>query len=54
MESGEHAILAIAWSAADQPSALDTIQAEIIPAGGSPLSIERKVPQITTGVTDLG
>jgi len=54
MERGEHAILAIAWSAADQPSALDTIQAEIISAGGAPLSIERKVPQITTGVTDLG
>jgi len=54
MEAGEHAVLAIAWSATDQPSALDTIQAEIISASGAPLSIERKVPQITTGVTDLG
>ena len=54
MESGEHAILAIAWNAADQPVALDTIQAEIISAGGAPLSVERKVPQITTSVTDLG
>jgi len=54
MESGEHAVLAIAWSAADQPSALDTIIAEVVSASGSPLSIERKIPEITTGVTDLG
>ncbi|KAF6247249.1 flagellin [Nitrosopumilus sp. b3] len=54
LDQGEHAVLTIAYKAADRPAALDTIRAEIIPATGASLSVERQVPTITTSVVDLG
>ncbi|WP_371503793.1 archaellin/type IV pilin N-terminal domain-containing protein [Nitrosopumilus adriaticus] len=54
LDQGEHAVLAIGFSESDRPAALDTIRAEIIPATGASLSVERQVPTITTAVVDLG
>ncbi|KAF6246122.1 flagellin [Nitrosopumilus sp. b3] len=54
LDQGEHAVLTIAYKAADRPASLDAIRAEIIPATGASLSVERQVPTITTSVVDLG
>ncbi len=54
LDQGEHAIVAIAHKLGERPQALDVIRAEIIVPTGSPLTIERLVPNITTNVVDLG
>jgi flagellin FlaB len=54
LDQGEHAVLAIAYSESDRPASLDTIRAEVIPATGASLSVERQIPVITTSVVDLG
>ena len=54
LDSGEHAVLAIAYASADRPAALDTIRAEILLPTGAPLTIERQIPSITNLVVDLG
>ena len=54
LEQGEHAVLAIGFASSERPQALDKIRAEIIPATGASLSVERQVPTITTSVVDLG
>jgi len=54
LDQGEHAIVAIAHKLDERPQALDVIRAEIIVPTGSPLTIERQVPNITTRVVDLG
>jgi flagellin FlaB len=54
LDQGEHAILAIVHKGNERPQALDTIRAEVIVPTGSPLTIERLVPNITQSVVDLG
>ncbi|MEW6044481.1 MAG: archaellin/type IV pilin N-terminal domain-containing protein [Thermoproteota archaeon] len=54
LDQGEHALVAIVHSETERPQALDVIRAEIIVPTGSPLTIERLVPNITTNVVDLG
>jgi flagellin FlaB len=54
LDQGEHAVLAIGFSAADRPSALDKLHAEIIVPTGAALTVERQVPSITTSYVDLG
>jgi flagellin FlaB len=54
LDQGEHAVLAIAYSSADRPSALDKIRAEILVPTGAALTVERQVPSVTTSVVDLG
>jgi flagellin FlaB len=54
LDQGEHAIIAIVHKGTERPQALDTIKAEIIVPTGSPLTIERLVPNITNLVVDLG
>ena len=54
LDQGEHAVLAIAYKSADQPSALDKIRAEVLVPTGSALTVERQVPSVTTTVVDLG
>ena len=54
LDQGEHAVLAIAYKSADQPSALDKVRAEILVPTGAALTIERQVPSVTTTVVDLG
>jgi flagellin FlaB len=54
LDQGEHAVLAIAHGTNERPQALDKVRAEIVVPTGSPLTIERNVPNITTSVVDLG
>ena len=54
LDQGEHAVLAIGFSSSERPQALDKIRAEIIPATGASLSVERQVPTITTSIVDMG
>jgi flagellin FlaB len=54
LDQGEHAIVAIIHKGAERPRALDVVRSEIILPTGSPLTIERQVPNITTTVVDLG
>ena len=54
LDQGEHAIIAIVHKGSERPQALDTIKAEVIVPTGSPLTIERLVPNITNLVVDLG
>ena len=54
LDQGEHAVLAIAYSASDRPASLDKVRAELIVATGASLTVERQVPVITTSVVDLG
>ncbi|MEW6588353.1 MAG: archaellin/type IV pilin N-terminal domain-containing protein [Thermoproteota archaeon] len=54
LDQGEHAIIAIVHKGTERPQALDTIKAEVIVPTGSPLTIERLVPNITNLVVDLG
>jgi flagellin FlaB len=54
LDQGEHAIIAIVHKGSERPQALDTIKAEVIVPTGSPLTIERLVPNITQLVVDLG
>jgi archaeal flagellin FlaB len=54
LEGGEHAVLAIVFSADNRPAELDTIRAELIVAAGASLTVERQIPNITSEVVDLG
>ena len=54
IDQGEHAVLAIAWSDAERPQALDKMKAEILTAKGSTLTVEREIPNLSTLITDLG
>ena len=54
LEGGEHANIAIAFSATDRPSELDKIRVEVIVSSGASLTVERTVPNITSAVVDLG
>jgi flagellin FlaB len=54
LDEGEHAVLAVAYTQNDRPSALDKLRTEIIVPTGAPLTVERQVPSITTQYVDLG
>ena len=54
LDIGEHAVLSVAFSTKDKPRALDTISFEISPPRGSPLTVSRTVPNISTQIVDLG
>jgi archaeal flagellin FlaB len=54
LEGGEHAVLAIVFSANNRPAELDTIRAELIVASGASLTVERQIPNIISEVVDLG
>ncbi|MEW6044482.1 MAG: archaellin/type IV pilin N-terminal domain-containing protein [Thermoproteota archaeon] len=54
LDQGEHAVLAIAYSTADRPAALDKIRTEIVVPTGAALTVERQVPNITNLVVDMG
>jgi len=54
LEQGEHAMLSIGWNAADAPSSLDKIKIELTVTGGSTLTVERNIPNISGAVIDLG
>ncbi|MEO9364446.1 MAG: archaellin/type IV pilin N-terminal domain-containing protein [Nitrososphaera sp.] len=54
VDAGEQAVLAIAYKNGDRPTALDTINTEIIVSAGAPLTVVRSVPTITDAVLNLG
>ncbi len=54
LDQGEHAVLAIVHKGSERPTALDNIKVEVIVPTGSPLTIERLVPNITRPIVDLG
>ena len=54
LDQGEHAIIAVIHKGSERPEALDNIKVEVIVPTGSPLTIERLVPNITHHVVDLG
>ena len=54
LESGEHAQLSVAYSINDRPKSLDYVAFEISTPKGAPLTVSREVPNITSGVVDLG
>jgi flagellin FlaB len=54
LDQGEHAIIAIVHAGSERPQALDNIKVEVIVPTGSPLTVERLVPNITHPIVDLG
>ena len=54
LESGEHAILAVAFAENERPRSLDKISIEVIVSNGATLTVERHIPNITHEVMDLG
>ena len=54
LEQGETAVVAVAYSSAERPEALDTIKIEIVTPSGASLTVERQVPTITNTIVDLG
>ena len=54
IDQGEHAVLAIAFAATDNPTALDKVKIELIPPSGATLTVERQIPNISSDYVDLG
>jgi flagellin FlaB len=54
LESGEHAVLTVAFARDDRPASLEHIAFEISSPKGSPMTVDRTVPNITTEIIDLG
>ena len=54
LDQGEHGMFAIAFSESERPQSLDIIRAEVILPNGSPLTMERTVPNISSVIVDLG
>ena len=54
LETGEHAVIGIAYKTGDRPSGLDKIRAEVLLSSGATLTVERNIPNLTTTVVDLG
>jgi len=54
LETGEHAVIGIAYKPADTPGGLDKIRAEVLLSSGATLTVERNIPNLTTTIVDLG
>ena len=54
LESGEHAVLTVAFATNDRPASLEHVAWEVSPPNGAPLTVDRTVPNITTRIIDLG
>jgi len=54
LDQGEHGIFAIAFTASERPQSLDIIRMEVILPNGSPMTMERTVPNISSAIVDLG
>jgi len=54
LDVGEHAVLAVAFASNDRPSVLEKMIFEIMVSNGATLTIEKKIPNITHEVVDLG
>jgi len=54
LDIGEHVVLSVAFSNNDKPGALENISFEVSTPKGSPMTVGRNVPNITTQIVDLG
>lgn len=54
IDSGELAIVLVAFKNADRPPALDMVTTEVMVSAGAPLTIQRNVSTITYSVVNLG
>ncbi len=54
IDIGEHVVLSVAFSTGDKPGALETISFEVSTPKGSPMTVGRTVPNISTQIVDLG
>ena len=54
LEIGEHVVLSVAFSSSDKPGALENIAFEVLTPRGSPMTVGRTVPNISTQIVDLG
>jgi flagellin FlaB len=54
LDLGEHAILAVMFNGADNPTALDKTKVELIPPSGATLTVERQIPNLSSDFVDLG
>jgi len=54
LDIGEHVVLSVAFSTNDKPAALENISFEVSTPKGSPMTVGRNVPNITTQIVDLG
>ena len=54
LEPGEHAVIGIGYNAADKPTGLDKIRAEVLLSSGATLTVERNIPNLTSLIVDLG
>ena len=54
LDIGEHIQVAIAFAADERPRALDYFAVEVSTPKGSPMTVDRYVPNITNQIVDLG
>jgi archaeal flagellin FlaB len=54
LDPGEHGMFAIAFEESERPQSLDIIRVEVILPNGSPTTMERTVPNISSAIVDLG
>ncbi len=54
LDIGEHVVLSVAFSTNDKPGALEKIAFEVSTPKGSPMTVGRTVPNISTQIVDLG
>ncbi len=54
LDIGEHVVLSIAYADDDKPGAIENIAIEVSTPKGSPMTVGRNVPNITTQIVDLG
>ena len=54
LDIGEHVQLSVAFARNDRPHALDYLAVEVSTPKGSPMTVDRYVPNITNQIVDLG
>jgi len=54
LDIGEHVQLSVAFAQNDRPHALDFLAVEVSTPKGSPMTVDRYVPNITNKIVDLG
>ena len=54
LDQGEHAMFAIAFEESERPQSLDILRMEVILPDGTPMTMERTVPNISSAIVDLG
>ena len=54
VDAGEHLQVSVAFAENDRPTSLDFFAVEVSPPSGSPLTVERTIPNINNVIVDLG